>query len=68
MTNEIGRYYNEELKKRYIEEKGTKNLVPYRYFLNAFKKSAEYEFEYDKDLCDWTRYEITEYYKILNST
>lgn len=68
MANEIGRYYNEEIKKRYVEEKGNKTLVPASHLLNTFKKSAEYEFEHGKDLCDWTRYEITEYYKILNST
>lgn len=60
--------YNEELKKRYIKEKEQTLSVSTNYISNKFRKTSEIEFELDKDLSNWTLYEITEYYKLLNLT
>lgn len=59
-------YYNEELKKRYIEEKEKSISISTNYIDVQFRKSSEMEYELDKDLSNWTLYEIVEYYKLLN--
>ena len=61
-------YYNEELKKRYINEKEKSLSISSNYIDVQFRKAAEYEYEIDKDISNWTVYEIIEYYKILNMT
>ena len=61
------KYYNEDLKNRYLEEK-SKHIVTSNYIDVQFRKSAEMEYELDKDISNWTIYEITEYYKLLNIT
>ena len=61
------KYYNEDLKNRYLEEK-SKHIVTSNYIDVQFRKSAEMEYELDKDISTWTIYEITEYYKLLNIT
>ena len=61
-------YYNEELKKRYIKEKRKTLSINSDYIDVQFRKSAEMEYELDKDISSWTIYEITEYYKLLNIT
>ena len=61
-------FYNKDLKKRYITECGKALHVNYSYIEKCFLMAAEYEEDYGKDLCDWTVYEITEYYKMLNVT
>lgn len=65
-TNE--RYYNEELKKRYIKEKEKYLSVSSNYIDIFFRSSSEQEHELDKDISNWTIYEIIEYYKLLNLT
>lgn len=62
------RYYNEELKKRYLAEKEEILSVPSNYIDVQFRKSSETEYELDKDVSNWTVYEIIEYYKLLNMT
>lgn len=59
-------YYNEELKKRYIKEKEKFLATSSNYIDIQFRKISEIEYELDKDLSNWTLYEIVEYYKILN--
>ena len=59
-------YYNEELKKRYIREKETQIAISSNYIDSQFRKAAETEYEHDKDLSNWTLYEIVEFYKLLN--
>ena len=54
------------MKKRYIAEKEKELSVPSDYIDVQFRKAANMEYEKDKDLCDWSTYEIIEYYKILN--
>ena len=62
------RYYNEELKKRYLSEKEVTLSIPANYIDVQFRKSSETEYELDKDVSNWTIYEIIEYYKLLNIT
>lgn len=62
------RYYNEELKKRYLSEKEVTLSIPANYIDVQFRKSSETEYELDKDVSNWTTYEIIEYYKLLNMT
>lgn len=62
------RYYNEELKKRYLSEKEVTLSIPANYIDVQFRKSSETEYELDKDVSNWTIYEIVEYYKLLNMT
>lgn len=59
-------YYNEELKKRYIKEKEQTLAISSNYISIQFRKAAEFEYELNKDLSNWTLYEIVEFYKILN--
>lgn len=61
-------YYNEEQKKRYIADKEKSLSITSNYIDVQFRKASETEYELDKDLCNWTLYEIVEYYKILNVT
>lgn len=58
--------YNENLKKRYIEEKKESATLPSNYLECQFNKVGKYEEELKKDVYDFTVYEIVEYYKILN--
>lgn len=62
------RYYNEDLKKRYLSEKEMTLSIPANYIDVQFRKSSETEYELDKDVSNWTIYEIVEYYKLLNMT
>ena len=60
------KYYNEELKKRYIEEKEKMLSVSSNYIDVQFRKTSEMEYELNKDVSNWTLYEIVEFYKIMN--
>lgn len=59
-------YYNKEQKKRYISQKEEQISVPSNYIDVQFRKASEYEYELDKDICNWTVYDIIEYYKLLS--
>lgn len=61
-------YYNKELKDRYLQEKRELLSIPTNYIDVQFRKAAETENELDKDISNWTVYEIVEYYKLLNIT
>ena len=61
-------YYNKELKERYLEEKETTLSIPANYIDVQFRKVSETEYELNKDVSNWTTYEIIEYYKLLNVT
>lgn len=58
--------YNKELKQRYIEEKSMEVVLPSNYLECQFNKVSEMEIELDKDVSNFTVYEIIEYYKLLN--
>ena len=69
MRHEIeSTYYNEDWKKRYLAEKETMLSIPSNYIDVQFRKAAETEYELNKDVSNWTTYEIIEYYKLLNVT
>lgn len=68
MKEILSGYYNESLKKRYIKEKEKSISVTSNYIDVQFRKASEMEHELDKDVSNWTAYEIIEYYKILNTT
>ena len=61
-------YYNKELKERYLREKETTLSIPSNYIDVQFRKTSETEHELNKDVSNWTTYEIIEYYKLLNVT
>ena len=61
-------YFNEELKKRYLNEKEKSLAITSNYIDVQFRKVSETEYELDKDVSNWTLYEIVEYYKLLNLT
>lgn len=59
-------YYNKDTKLRFIKEKEKSPSVAINFIDNNFRKSAKTEKALGKDLCDWTMYEIVEYYKLMN--
>lgn len=60
------KFYNPELKIQYIEEKSKEVIISNNYLECQFNKTSKMEEELDKDLSNFTIYEITEYYKMLN--
>lgn len=60
------KFYNPELKIQYIEEKSKEVIISNNYLECQFNKTSKMEEELDKDLSNFTVYEITEYYKMLN--
>ena len=59
-------FYNPELKMQYIEEKSNEVIISNNYLECQFNKTSKMEEELSKDLSNFTVYEITEYYKMLN--
>ena len=67
MTNIISNgLYNEELKRRFFKEKESQ-VASTRHICIQFEKCAQTEMELQKDISNWTLYEITDYYKILGT-
>ena len=62
------KYYNEELKERYLSQRKKDLPVAIKCTDVQFRKIASAEYELDKDVSDWNYYEIIEYYKLLNIT
>ena len=62
------KFYNEDLKKQYIEEKSKEVIISSNYLECQFNKTSKMEEELGKDLSNFTVYEITEYYKMLNAS
>lgn len=58
--------YNSELKNRYINVRESEATLPNNYLLNQFRELEEYENEVQKDVSNFTAYEIIEYYKVRN--
>lgn len=58
--------YNAELKERYIQEKESTTVTSPHFLHGIFNKSNEFEEELEKDICNFTTYEIINYYKTLN--
>lgn len=59
--------FNEELKRRFVKERNEEVILPDKYLERQFNKIAEMENDLNKDLFDFTAYEIIEYYKLLNT-
>lgn len=64
----LNKIYNKELKLQYIKEKNQEAVLPSNYLENQFFKVSEMEREIDKDVSNFTVYEIIEYFKLLNLT
>ena len=58
--------YNEERKQRYMKEKMNEVVMPEYCLMARFRESEIFEKELQKDICDFSVYEITEFYKMLN--
>lgn len=50
----------------YIKEKTSTTIVPPYYLNGLFKRCAEFEEKYEKDICNFTYYEIIDMYKTWN--
>ena len=58
--------FNEQQKSRYIQKKESETTLAPGFLANIFAKSAPFEEKRNKDLCEWTTAEITDYYKYLD--
>lgn len=58
--------FNEDLKRKFIAERNKEVVLPDLYLERQFNKISFMEEELGKDLSNFTVYEITEYYKLLN--
>lgn len=58
--------YNNDIKIRYIEEKMATTSMPKGYLKRQFDKIEVFEKRLNKDVCDFTKYEIIDLYKTLN--
>lgn len=58
--------YNEEIKLRFISERNDEITTSSNYLNCLFEKASEIEEKLNKDLCNFTFYDITEFYKLLN--
>ncbi len=59
--------YNYEIKERFVNEKASEVSNP-SYLFYWFRKTYDKEVELNKDLCNWTTYEIIEFYKMVNTS
>lgn len=57
--------YNEDIKNRFIEEKNKTTILPDKVLERLFDKTEKFENEYSKDICNFTVFEIREFYKSL---
>jgi hypothetical protein len=60
--------YNETIKNRYIQEKESTTNMPKGYLNRQFNKTEEFENRLNKDVSNFTVYEIEDLYKTLNIT
>ena len=58
--------YNEIIKNRYIQEKESTTNMPNGYLVRMFNKTDSFENKLDKDISNFTVYEIEDFYKTLN--
>ncbi len=58
--------YNEDRKVRFIKEREEEVILPEGFLERHLNRVSEMENRLGKDLCDFTFYDITEYYKMLN--
>ena len=60
--------FNAEFKERYIIEKNSESILPKGYLERQFDKVSSMEENLNKDISNFTFYEIMEYYKLLNTS
>lgn len=60
------KFYNDQLKQRYLRYKSNECLA-LDHIETAFRKTADFERQLDKDASCWTANEIIEFYKMCNS-
>lgn len=58
--------YNEDLKKRYIDKKESEVVLAPNFLKNTFTKTEPFEEKLGKDVSNWTRKEIEEFYKYID--
>ena len=58
--------YNETIKTRYIQEKESTTNMPNGYLTRMFNRAESFESKLDKDISNFTVYEIEDFYKTLN--
>lgn len=58
--------YNENIKNRYIEDKESQVVITKGYLKKCFEKSEAFERELDKDISNFTKPEIFNYFRTLN--
>ena len=58
--------FNEEIKERYIAEKITTVIIPEYFLRHIFSLSEPFEEKLEKDVSNFTTYEILDMYKTLN--
>ena len=58
--------YNETIKNRYMQEKESTTNMPKGYLERQFNKSESFENALNKDICNFTAYEIMDFYKTIN--
>lgn len=63
-------YFNAERKEWFLKEKEKEGMQKgyVTKYLYAFSSVSSYESQFGKDVCEWTFYEIVEYYKMQNSS
>ena len=60
--------YHEELKMQYINKRNEEVIIADSYLNRLFEKTSKLEYEYDKDVSNFTFYEICDFYKTLNTS
>ena len=58
--------FNKEIKERYVEYKNDAIIIGEVFLINLFNKVAPFEEKLNKDVCNFTYYEIVDMYKTIN--
>lgn len=58
--------FNAEIKERYIEYKNDAIIIGKDFLINLFNKTKPFEEKLNKDICNFTYYEIVNFYKTIN--
>ena len=58
--------FNKEIKERYVEYKNDAIIIGEVFPINLFNKVAPFEEKLNKDVCNFTYYEIVDMYKTIN--
>lgn len=64
----IRKFYNEEYKERFINERIMTVIASREYLTSVFKRVSQFEAEYGRDACEFNTYEIKNMYKAMNTS